>query len=122
MTNSLRKLVKTQLSTVNGLDGVYYGEAVKNALYPHAVFTFKSINTGDMNRSDYNLVIDLWDKGSAYNVEDLADLISDKFKYKNLPQTDILPTFFTENRNTVEDDDKTIKHIQLSFVVQTYKK
>lgn len=120
-TNSLRKLIQSQLKTE--YDEVYYLRANENAMYPHCVFYIESINTGDLSRCDYRLIIDLWDKSSSsYNVEEMSDKVEELLKTKNLPQTDILPTIFTESRRTVIDDDKDIKHIQLDFTVQLYER
>lgn len=120
-TNELRKLINSQLKTL--YDEVYYLQANENAMYPHCVFLLESINTGDLSRSDYLLKIDLWDKSSSsYNIEESADKVEDLLKTKNLPQTGILPTIFTESRRTVVDDDKKIKHIQLDLTIQLYER
>lgn len=120
-TNELRKLIKSQLKTL--YDEVYYLQANENAMYPHCVFLLESINTGDLSRSDFLLKIDLWDKSSSsYNIEESADKVEDLLKTKNLPQTGILPTIFTESRKTVVDDDKKIKHIQLDLTIQLYER
>lgn len=120
-TNELRKLINCQLKTL--YDEVYYLKANENAMYPHCVFLLESINTGDLSRSDYLLKIDLWDKSSSsYNIEESADKVEDLLKTKNLPQTGILPTIFTESRRTVVDDDKKIKHIQLDLTIQLYER
>lgn len=120
-TNELRKLINSQLKTL--YDEVYYLQANESAMYPHCVFLLESINTGDLSRSDYLLKIDLWDKSSSsYNIEESADKVEDLLKTKNLPQTGILPTIFTESRRTVVDDDKKIKHIQLDLTIQLYER
>jgi len=120
-SNDLRKLVQSQLKTV--CDKVYYRQADSDAMYPHIVFKMRSINTGDLSRSDYILQIDVWDKSSSnLRVIDLADEVEDALKSKNLPQSGILPTFYTDNRTDVDDDDKSIKHIQIDIVVQLYER
>lgn len=120
-SNSLRKLIQGQLKTE--YEEVYYLQAKENAMFPHCVFLLQSINTGDLSRSDYYLQVDLWDKSSSsFNIEEMADKVEDLLKTKNLPQTDILPTIFTESRKAVIDDDKKIKHLQLAFTVQLYER
>lgn len=120
-TNSLRKLIKTQLATLP--ISVYYLNANNNAMYPHVVFSLTSVNTGDLSRSDYVLDIDLWFKGaSSFDIEEMADEIEALLKMKNLPTSEILPTFIADSRKTVIDEDKNIKHILLSFTVQLYEK
>lgn len=122
-TNSLRKLIQQRLKTVGSLKGVYYKHADDDAMYPHAVFSLIYINSADVSRSDYELEINLWDKsGKSFDIEEIADEIEDLFGLENLPQSDILPTFYKENRKTVEDDDKKIDHRQLTFTVQLYEK
>lgn len=120
-SNSLRKLIETQLKTI--YNEVYYLQASEDAMYPHCVFFIKSINTGDLSRSDYLLTVDLWDKSlGSYDITAKADEVEDLMKTKNLPQSDILPTIFTNSRKTVVDDDKKIKHLQLDFLVQLYER
>lgn len=118
-TNSLRKLIEEKLQTITS--HVYYAIANENTVFPHIVFTLESINTGDLTRSDYDLVIDIWNKGEQYNTEEMADAVENLLKTKNFPQTDILPTFFSEDRKHITDEDKSINHLQLSFIVQLYE-
>lgn len=118
-TNDLRKLIQTKLSTIS--NNVYYENAIETAGYPHIVFTLDKINLGDLSREDYTLDIDVWDRGSSASViEELCDEIEDLFDAENLPQDTVLPTFFKDTRNVVDDTDKTIKHRNLKFVVQNY--
>lgn len=90
-TNDLRKFVKARLNTV--CPNVYYETANNEKMYPHIVFDFGSINTGDLSRADFYMDIDIWDKGdSAVLIEDLADQVEDLFHRQNLPQETILPS------------------------------
>lgn len=118
-TNSLRELIQTKLKTVTS--HVYYAVADDSKVFPHIVFTLESINTGDLSRSDYDLVIDVWNKGEQFDTEEMADAVENLLKTKNFPQTDILPTFFSESRKHITDEDKRINHLQLSFIVQLYE-
>jgi len=125
MTNELRRLIYNVLQSVDGLSQVYYGVADENAMYPHAVFDLRSVSLlgNDLNRRDFVLVIDVWNKGtSETEVLNLCDAIDDVLNAANMPQTNILPTFFTESRTRVPDDDKKIKHEALKFTVQVFKK
>lgn len=120
-TNDLRKLIQSELKKVCGR--VYYKIADEDALYPHIVFKIKSINTGDLSRSDYELQIDLWDnKSHEYEMLNLADEVEDLLKTANLPNETILPTFYTNSRLNVDDEDKAIRHIQISMQVQLYER
>lgn len=120
-TNDLRQFITAQLLTV--ANNVYYENAIEGAGFPHVVFTLDKVNLGDLNREDYTLDIDVWDRGtSALRIEQLCDEIEDLFDAKNNPQNTILPTFFKDTRNVVADADRTLKHRNLKFIVQNYKK
>lgn len=119
-SNSLRKLINEQLKTM--CDNVYYRIADSDNIYPHIVFDLRNINTGDIHRYDYTLQIDIWDRGNSMNAIEMADTVQSLFRAENLPQTDILPTFYTEMVKDVEDPDKDLKHIQIDVVVQMYEK
>lgn len=124
-TNSIRKLVTSRLETVCG--NVYFRVADKDAMYPHIVFSLRSIDLGDIHRDDLMLEIDIWHKRTAggteiAEIEDLTDLVEGLFHCENLPQEDILPTFFRVSRNLVEDDDKNIEHRVLQIQIQNYER
>lgn len=126
-TNKLRKLVKSILGeskfkAKHGIKEIYYELASDNKMYPHIVFSFDGINTGDLYRHDLSLIIDIYDKSdSAYLVEQIADDVEDMFNAENLPQDTILPTFYLEARRPVIDEDKKIKHRQIEVIVQNYE-
>ena len=96
-TNDLKKLIQEKLKTVTS--DVYFQQARDNALYPHIVFNFRDINLGDLSRQDYVLEVDVWDKGtSTETVDSLADAVEDLLHTENLPQTNVLPTFYKLDR------------------------
>jgi len=118
-TNDLKKLVQTKLKTLT--TNVYFEQAADNALYPHAVFTFREIDLGDLSRQDYVLEVDVWDKGTSTTaIDELSDKIEDLLQLQNLPQTLILPTFFKIDRKSILDQDKSIKHRLIRFQIQNY--
>ena len=118
-TNDLKKLIQTKLKTL--ATNVYFEEAADNALYPHIVFTFRTIDLGDLARQDYILEVDIWDKGtSTTQVDELSDKVEDLLQAKNLPQTNILPTFYKIDRRSIKDEDKSIKHRLIKFQIQNY--
>lgn len=126
-TDDLRKLCKTQLDTlkIKGVKEVYYKTAANDAGFPHIVFNMEEIGTqtDNIHRFDYRLLIDVWDKGKSESVLfDICDSIEELLSAKNLPQTNILPSFFYDNRRSVEDEDKNIKHQLIQFDVQLYEK
>ena len=120
-TNALRKVIQEKLNTV--CQRVYYENADDGAMYPHCVFSFNNIDTGDSNRSDVMLEIDVWDKNAkAAVVEDLCDDIEELFNSENMPQDEILPTFYLVSRNSVRDEDKLIRHRLIRIQVQKYER
>ena len=118
-TTILRKLITEKLQTVAG--GVYHRIAPKDAAYPYKTFTLSSVSFVDA-RDDMEVEVDIWDRAlSAKTAEDIADQVEALFANANLPTPPIYPTFFRENRYTLDDPDKTLQHIQLRFLVQLYK-
>ena len=118
-TNDLKKLIQTKLKTLT--TNVFYENATDNAMYPHVVFTFNSIDLGDLSRQDYMLNIDVWDKGkSTTAVDELCDKIEALLQGENLPQTRILPTFYLVDRRNIPDEDKQIRHRIIRFQIQNY--
>lgn len=120
-TNDLIELIKTKLSTV--ASNVYYEVADEDALYPHVVFSFQQINLGDLSRQDYELDVDVWDKGEeTETVEKLCDSIEHLLHGANLPQKNILPTFYLIDRRILFDEDKEIRHRVVRFQIQNYER
>ena len=120
-TNDLKKLVQTKLKTLT--TNVYYEIADKDAVYPHIVFNFRRIDLQDLSRQDYILEVDVWDKGTSTTaVDDLADSVENLLQGKNLPQTNVLPTFYLIDRRNILDEDKSIRHRQIQFQIQNYER
>lgn len=120
-TNDLKKLIQTKLKTLT--TNVYFEQASDNAMYPHIVFSFREINLDDLSRQDYTLNVDVWDKGTNTTaIDTLADSVEDLLHTQNLPQTNVLPTFYKIDRKSIEDPDKSIKHRLVRFQIQNYVK
>jgi hypothetical protein len=120
-TNDLKKLIQTKLKTLT--TNVYFEQAADNAMYPHIVFSFREINLDDLSRQDYTLNVDVWDKGTNTTaIDTLADSVEDLLHTQNLPQTNVLPTFYKIDRKSIEDPDKSIKHRLVRFQIQNYVK
>ena len=118
-TNDLKILLKTKLNALT--TNVFFEQATDNALYPHVVFSFREIDLGDLWRQDYVLEVDVWDKGtSTTRVDELSDEIEDLLQAENLPQENILPTFYKIDRKSILDSDKSIKHRLIRFQIQNY--
>ena len=120
-TNDLKLLVQTKLKTVTAK--VYHEVADENAMYPHIVFNFRRIDLGDLSRQDYVLEVNVWDKGnSTQQVDNLADTVENLLQAENLPQDHVLPTFYLMDRQSILDEDKTIRHRRIQFQVQNYER
>jgi len=120
-TNDLKILIQTKLKTI--ATNVYFEQAADSAIFPHVVFDFRQVDLQDLSRQDYILEVDVWTKGTnTTTVDELADQIEDLLQAQNLPQTRILPTFYKIDRRSIIDPDKTLKHRQIRFQIQNYKK
>ena len=117
-TNSLRKIIQ---SNIGAIVQTFYRTADKDCFYPYAVYDFENIDLGDINRDDLILIIDIWGKGNdTSEIEDLADQIEKLFNAANMPEDDVLPTFYRMSRKPIDDEDKTLIHRQLKFQIQNY--
>lgn len=117
-TNSLRKIIQ---SKIDSIVKSYYRFANTTNIFPHAVYDFESIDLLDPNRDDLILIVDVWDKGKdTSRTEDIADQIEKLFNAANLPDEDVLPTFYRISRKPIDDEDKTMIHRQLKFQIQNY--
>lgn len=120
-TNDLKVLLMNKFKTLT--QNVYFEQAADSALYPHIVFDFREIDLGDINRQDYVLEVDIWTKGTnTTTIDELADSVEDLLQAENLPQIRILPTFYKIDRRSIIDQDKTLKHRQVRFQIQNYKR
>lgn len=120
-TNDLKYLVQSKLETLTA--NVYHEIANEKNLYPHIVFDFRRIDLGDLWRQDYILEVDIWDKqDSSQRVDNLADQVENLLQAENLPQTNVLPTFYLINRQNIPDEDKEIKHRRVQFQIQNYER
>ena len=120
-TNDLKYLVQTKLKTLTA--NVYFEIANEKALYPHIVFNFRRIDLGDLWRQDYILEVDIWDKqDSSLRVDDLADSVENLLQAENLPQSNVLPTFYLIDRQDIPDENKEIKHRRVQFQIQNYER
>jgi len=117
-TNSLRKIIQ---SKINPIIKSYYRVADPKADFPRAVYDFENIDLGDLSRDDLILIVDLWDEGNdTSRIEDIADQIEEMFNAANLPDENVLPTFYRISRKPIDDEDKTLMRRQLKFQIQNY--
>ncbi len=117
--NDLRELIYSKLTTV--CSNVYYFLADEGAMYPHIVFNLSRQSKYDFARDDVTLDIDVFTKDEA-TAQTYADTIEAMFNNLNDPQTDFLPTFFTERITQVAESDKDIRHKTIEVVIQNYER
>lgn len=119
-TKTLRGLVTKKLQTTQGQ--TYHRTASPDAVYPYKVYRLTDVSFTASHRDDFELEVDIWDRAPDWKrIEELADEVERLFNDANLPTPPIYPTFFRENRYTLDDPDKTLQHIQLRFLVQLYE-
>lgn len=118
-TLELRKVIKTELEKV--AERVYYESASEKALFPYIVYELNS-SIKNYSRDDITLTIDVWDRNTSTKVvEQLADDIEQLFHSETLSNGKVYPTIYLEVRNSVKDEDKTLKRRQLRFTIQNYE-
>lgn len=119
-TLALRKLIKAKLDEVQG--ETHHRRAPEDAAYPYKTFILNRVNLGDLSRDDFDLQVDIWDRAAdPKQIEEIADQLETLFNAANLPQATIYPTFYREGRITVDDPDKDIQHLLLTFIIQLYE-
>lgn len=117
-TIALREIIQQNMNTIIK---TYYRIADAKATFPHAVYDFESIDLGDIYRDDLILIIDIWGKGKdTSEIEEIADKIEAMLNASNLPQEEVLPTFYRISRKPIDDEDKTLIRRQLKFQIQNY--
>ena len=117
-TIALRTIIQEKIEPI--ID-CYYQKADSKKSYPYAVYNFENIDLGDISRDDLILIVDIWYCGDNTTfIEETADRIEEIFNAANLPNEEVLPTFYRMSRKPIDDEDKTIQRRQLKFQVQNY--
>lgn len=122
-TLALRTTVVNLLSTVmpNG-SKVYYQQAQKDHPKIYAVYLLDQLMNED-ERYTYELEVNVMDYGTdTSTVEDLADAIQDLFNKRVVITDDIGVHFYTDRRNTVEEEDRNILRRRLTFSAYLYER
>jgi len=124
-TAELKSLIETKLLTKSS--DVYYRSAPDDSAFPYVVHSLRNVNLGDLNRDTAFLDVDIWNRSVLDSddwsaIEIIADNIESLFNNANYPTGNILPTFYRDMRQYVEDSDKAIQHINLTFEIQNYYK
>ena len=55
-------------------------------------------------------------------LDDLADSVENLLQAENLPQSNVLPTFYLIDRQDIPDENKEIKHRRVQFQIQNYER
>lgn len=128
MTNELRKIIISRISTLQtlyGLTEVGYRQVQDDSLYPHIVVDFTSVTPTDMGREDFLADVHIWTKDN-YQAFEIQDAVRNLFKFWNAPayinnQT-IYATFYEESSGQIDDPDKTVCHLVMRFQAQVFNK
>lgn len=121
-TNDLEGLVQSLISTHIRCAQL---SAPSEWEYPYAVWALADVDLGDLSRDDTILEVSIWFMVSPENqaqANNTADELEKRLNAANLPQETILPTFFRISRQTLEDEDKTLRRILLRFQIQNYER
>lgn len=116
-TYELRKIITSLLKQTDG--EVFYEIASSDAVFPYKVYSFETLDLGDIERDDLILTVDIWGK-EVGEVEEITDVIEDTFNSLNAPNLNTYPTFYRISRKPIEDEDKTIKRRQMKIQIQNY--
>ena len=114
-TIELRKDIQNIFKSIT--ENVYFRKANRNSLYPHIVYSIEDIYNAKV------LTIDIWDKYiDTSRIEEIADNLE---KIKNIVVNSEFHSFilyYNNDRKWVDDEDKEIQRINLSFQINYYGK
>lgn len=122
-TNEVRRVVEARLNSIKtkyNISEVSHRLASEDAMFPHIVWEINGIRPMDHGRQDYELDVHIWTKNDAYTAYEIADAVVLLFRFANLPQDDILPTFYESSALVVEDTDKSLVHMVVRLEGHTY--
>jgi hypothetical protein len=128
ITTDLRTALLVYLETKHS--NVYYNIAGSKEDMPYIVFNLP-FSVPSFNREDYTLEIDVWDNSKDTTViENLTDSIDgngDVFDPTGLHRLSIdavsfIAKIYRSSRQSVEDNDKSIKRRRMIYTVEVYKK
>ena len=122
-TVALRTVIVTALTAVMPEGSkVYYQQAQKDHPKIYAVYTLDMVEETD-ERMGYELEINVMDYGAdTSTVEDLADSIQTAFNKKVVINDYIGVYFYTDRRNSVEEEDRNILRRRLTFSTYVYQR
>lgn len=118
-TLELRKHIKSILDefTVS-----YYIDSHDEAEYPYLCFEMRLISS-ENNKSSYILEINAWSKENTVVIDEIMDAVEKKLNfYKHVDENLLISTYKGQNREFLEDSDKTIRRIREQFEMQVYER
>lgn len=108
MENKVRKYLKPIIEDVTGMKA-YYIQANVDATYPYITFELREITGDDINKHNYDLTVDVWDKNTPFNIITALDELDEVFKqYKDNTEDFVITVYHGTTREPVEDSDKSI--------------
>lgn len=120
-TQALRKVIVRALKRVEELNGrVYYAIAPADRIYPYCVFRLKYDDSARPAES-WNLHVEVFDnEDTADRIDIISDQIMGYLDAQNLPNNEILPTFYLIDRDENKDTEKRIEIRDLRFMINNY--
>jgi hypothetical protein len=122
-TVALREVVKEVLASI-APEGtaIYYGQAEKGAGHRYIVFTLDEVLRED-ERTTLELEVNVMDYGKdTATVENLADTIQTAFNKYVVINDNIGVYFYSDRRNSVEEEDRNILRRRLTFSAYLYER
>lgn len=117
-TLELRKDIKKILSEAH--ERVFYRRASDKALYPYLTYSISDIYGAKV------LELDIWNidvKDSTITIETIADNIQKTLEgYKLTNENHSIILYYNEDRKWIDDEDKRIQRINLSYEIRYYGK
>lgn len=129
MSDTLSRTVAIRTVVVETLNAVmpegskvYYQQAQKDHPKVYAVYLLDMVLESDQ-RMTYELEINVMDYGADTSpIEDLADSIQKAFNKKVVINDSIGVYFYTDRRNSVEEEDRNILRRRMTFSTYVYER
>lgn len=116
----LEQFIKSIIKEIIECD-IYNDNAPTSAEYPYIVTDSSYMRNDDFPGIKLQLDIDIWDKHPNYeSVNLLADKIQDHIDRNSFNDDHVIGTFYLNVRNKVEDADKSLKRVNMTFDADIY--
>ena len=122
MINEARRVIEARLNSIKttyNIAEISYRLASEDAMYPHIVWDFTTMSPTEQGRRDATFDVHVWSR-DQFEAFQIADAVIDLFAYANVPQADILPTFYETSVFPADDPDKSIVHVVARLEGQMY--